>query len=185
MTNNKKDLTKCLAKTKVSPEIKKDIFWRVYLWGDVESLCANTEEKLDPDLYACHCSMIYWESAEGEVYHTPCMGEIHFISDKWDEEIVSHECTHAAFQVQRTHLLNLEDFEDEEKICWVQGSLCKQIYQWLWSVDCPKIETEEQNERALKRIENLWGSEPGITKSDQLDALIKRVSTFEEKHYPI
>jgi HTH-type transcriptional regulator / antitoxin HigA len=47
------------------------------------------------------------------------------------------------------------------------------------------IRNEKLYEEALKRIEALWGSEPGTPEGDELDILITLVEAYEDKHYPM
>jgi HTH-type transcriptional regulator/antitoxin HigA len=47
------------------------------------------------------------------------------------------------------------------------------------------IRNEKLYEDALKRIESLWGSEPGTPEGDELDILITLVEAYEDKHYPM
>jgi len=72
----------------------------------------------------------------GGSYCPPMMGDLHFVSDKWDEEVVSHEATHAMCQYQRTHgLYDTSDINVEESLCYFQGDLNKKVYRWLWKHD--------------------------------------------------
>ena len=69
------------------------------------------------------------------------IGEIHFIKDRWDEEIVAHELAHAQFQYIRKQV---EDFvrplyqfytewmEWEEELCYPFGQWHKWTWRWLW-----------------------------------------------------
>ena len=47
------------------------------------------------------------------------------------------------------------------------------------------IKTAEDNQAALKRIEQLWKAEPNTPEGDELDVLATLVQAFEEQHYPI
>lgn len=48
-----------------------------------------------------------------------------------------------------------------------------------------RINTEEENQEALERIEQLWGSEPNTPEGKELDKLIKLVEEFEDWYYPV
>jgi HTH-type transcriptional regulator/antitoxin HigA len=47
------------------------------------------------------------------------------------------------------------------------------------------IKNEETYNKALARIEELWGAEPDTPNGDELDILLVLVEAYEEKHYPI
>ena len=47
------------------------------------------------------------------------------------------------------------------------------------------IKTEEDYESTLKRIEEIFDSEPNTPEFDELDILTTLVEKYEEKHYPI
>jgi HTH-type transcriptional regulator/antitoxin HigA len=47
------------------------------------------------------------------------------------------------------------------------------------------IKDEETYNKALARVEELWGAEPDTPDSDELDILLVLVEAYEEKHYPI
>ncbi len=48
-----------------------------------------------------------------------------------------------------------------------------------------RIKTEEEYERALKRIEELMDAEAGTPEEDELVRLTDIVEAYEEEHYPI
>jgi HTH-type transcriptional regulator/antitoxin HigA len=47
------------------------------------------------------------------------------------------------------------------------------------------IKTEEDYNKAIKRIEQLWGAKKDTPKGDELDLLSTLVEAYEIKHYPI
>ncbi len=47
------------------------------------------------------------------------------------------------------------------------------------------IVDEQSHRRALRRIEELWGVEPGSPELQELDALATLVDAYERKHFPI
>jgi HTH-type transcriptional regulator/antitoxin HigA len=47
------------------------------------------------------------------------------------------------------------------------------------------IRDEKSHNKALKRIESLWGSEIGTPEGDELEVLMVLVETYEDKHYPM
>ena len=47
------------------------------------------------------------------------------------------------------------------------------------------VNTEEEYDAALERIEDLWGAEIGTPEGDELDVLLVLVRVYEEAHYPV
>ena len=47
------------------------------------------------------------------------------------------------------------------------------------------IKNERELDRALKRIDELWGAKPGTAKGDELDVLMLLVEKYEEEHFAI
>ena len=47
------------------------------------------------------------------------------------------------------------------------------------------IRSDLDLERALERIEELWGAKPGTVKGDELDVLMLLVKRYEEERFPI
>lgn len=47
------------------------------------------------------------------------------------------------------------------------------------------VKTEEAYERALGRIEELWGAEPGTVDGDELDIWLALVDAYEEENHPV
>jgi HTH-type transcriptional regulator/antitoxin HigA len=47
------------------------------------------------------------------------------------------------------------------------------------------IKSETDYERALRRIEKLWGAPQGTAKGDELEVLATLVEAYEREHYPI
>ncbi len=47
------------------------------------------------------------------------------------------------------------------------------------------IKDEETYNKALARVEELWGAEPDTPDGDELDILLVLVEAYEEKHHPI
>lgn len=48
-----------------------------------------------------------------------------------------------------------------------------------------RIKTKKDYDRALKRIEELWGAKENTPAGDEFEVLITLVEAYEEKHYPI
>jgi len=47
------------------------------------------------------------------------------------------------------------------------------------------IKTEEDYEAACKRIDEIFGAEPGSKEENELDVLATAVDAYEEEHFPI
>jgi HTH-type transcriptional regulator/antitoxin HigA len=47
------------------------------------------------------------------------------------------------------------------------------------------IKTKKDYNRALKRIEELWGAKENTPAGDEFEVLFTLVEAYEEKHYPI
>jgi HTH-type transcriptional regulator/antitoxin HigA len=47
------------------------------------------------------------------------------------------------------------------------------------------IRTEKEYEKALKRLDEIFDSEPGTKEGDELEVLALIIEDYEEKHYPI
>lgn len=47
------------------------------------------------------------------------------------------------------------------------------------------IRNDSELNRALKRIDELWGAKPGTPKGDELDVLMLLVEKYEEEHFAI
>ena len=47
------------------------------------------------------------------------------------------------------------------------------------------IKNDRELNRALQRIEELWGTKPGTPKSDELEVLMLLVEKYEEEHFAI
>jgi len=52
-------------------------------------------------------------------------------------------------------------------------------------MDIQPIETEQENDAALRRIDKLWDAEPGTCEGKELEVLVQRVVAFEDKEYPM
>lgn len=87
--------------------------------------------------------------------HEPCchIGEIHFIKDRWDENIVTHELVHAQFQyirkvvedfVRPLYQFYTEWIEWEEILCYEFGRWFDFVWRWLWKTN-PNPRWERHN----------------------------------------
>jgi HTH-type transcriptional regulator/antitoxin HigA len=55
----------------------------------------------------------------------------------------------------------------------------------MTTVTVPVIRTEEDLDRVLERIYELWGSPPGTPDGDELETLIVLAQAFEQEHFPM
>lgn len=77
----------------------------------------------------------------GELLPSPKMGEIHFIAGQWDTEVVAHELQHAILHRLRVlcpsyrAILERDEIEEEEEVCYEFGRWFSNLYRWLWDID--------------------------------------------------
>jgi HTH-type transcriptional regulator/antitoxin HigA len=48
-----------------------------------------------------------------------------------------------------------------------------------------EIKTKKDYEKALKRLEVIWGAKEGTTEDEELDLLADLIDKYEEEHFPI
>jgi len=135
-----KDESNLIAKRKLMAG--KKYYFHVFLWADQESFDANTLDNSPKQSSGCvnlAPSIIeVSESGEREIIR-PKLGEVHFIQDKWDLEIVAHELCHAL--IQRIRMISPsavqiveQEGNAEEDICYEFGRWIDQIYRLLWEI---------------------------------------------------
>jgi hypothetical protein len=134
-----KDESKTVGKWKL--KAGKKHYFHVFLWEDPESFAQNTT---DTDKKTGGCvnlvpSIIEIEGDSKKEIVRPKLGEVHFIKDRWDMEIVAHELCHALIHRIRmirpdaTQVVEQEG-DSEETICYEFGKWVDQIYRVLWEV---------------------------------------------------
>ena len=107
-----------------------------------------------------------------ESRYAPKLGEIHFYAGGWGEEVVSHECTHAAItaanafgvspvsafscdgslseRFKTTQIYRESDesavasLSDEELFCYCLGDIFRKTYRWLRKNDEKKVLDEKE-----------------------------------------
>jgi antitoxin component HigA of HigAB toxin-antitoxin module len=52
-------------------------------------------------------------------------------------------------------------------------------------VEVKPIRSDSDYERALRRVEALWGSPAGSPQGDELEVLVTLIEAYEREHYPI
>jgi len=138
-----KDETKLIAKWKLLSA--KPYYFHVFLWEDQESFEKNslTGEFKSKD-YAGSTNLapfiIQVTSQGNQIIVKLKLGEVHFIKDKWDMEIVAHELTHVLIHRMRVLKPLAKDIidqieEGEEIICYEFGSWVDQVYRLLWEIN--------------------------------------------------
>ena len=119
------------------------VHWKVFLWPDRETFHAKMTDGVGAD--GLHHPHAYYSSGWPFFRkYTPLkvIGSIHFVRDKWDLEVVSHECLHAvSHYVRATGAEPLGhrpgEMEKEEALCYPFGRLVDEIYRKLWELDTP------------------------------------------------
>lgn len=135
-----KDETKLIVKWKL--KTGKSYYFHVFLWEDQDSFDANTCDNKPNEAAACvnlapTVIEVFAKEENDKIIIRPKLGEIHFIKDKWNMEVVAHELCHAF--IHRIRQLNnkgqdvIEQIENvEESVCYEFGQWAHTIYNLLW-----------------------------------------------------
>lgn len=137
-----KDESKCLAKWKM--KAGKRHYFHVFLWESKQAFDENTCDNEPGEALGC-CNNapsiieIGSDGSEREIIR-PKLGEVHFIKDTWNMEIVAHELFHAIIQQIRMIGPKADDIveqigDSEEDICYTFGRWMHEIYSLLWEVN--------------------------------------------------
>lgn len=161
-----KDESKLVAKWKL--KAGKKHYYHVFLWKTEKDFYKNTEDTETHGSCACvNFSPTIVEMYKDKNTNTtepkkkvaykektiirPKLGEIHFIKDKWNLEIVAHELCHAI--MHRIRQLNdngqeimEQEEEKEEEICYEFGAWMEVLYRELWEIN-PPFEYKKTNQR--------------------------------------
>jgi len=132
-----KDRKKLVADCRVICTQARPHYFDIYLWEDQESFLKNT---IDMDEYTqgcCELASVLLDPESGFSIPPRKLGEVHFIKDKWDEEVVAHELCHALLHRLRELCPSIrsvmkQEKNYEEEICYEFGMWNKQVYRWLW-----------------------------------------------------
>lgn len=140
---HQKDMSRCIAWGDIYINYFPGHYYRVFLWKDQAAMLDNTTldgEERDEACggIACHAPYIGCIGNDGRSMNRAPkrLGEIHFIRDSWNMEVVAHECFHASNNVCK--ILNIDPQDDivlEERAAYIQGELVDEIYGWLWKMD--------------------------------------------------
>jgi len=150
--NESKDLAHVVAQTTLHVT-NTDHYFEVFLWNDIKAMqneACNASEKVTIAVvnHAPTEITIFEDGVEREDISNK-LGEVHFIKDEWDFEVLSHELLHALWQRLRHCDVNADDvvwqksngsdsFEDsslEEIICYEFGRWVQQVAEFLWNND--------------------------------------------------
>jgi len=136
---HRKDESNLIAKWKL--KAGKKHYFHVFLWADQQSFDENTLGNKPGQSRGCvnlAPSIISFKNEVEREIIRPKLGEVHFIKDKWDLEVVAHELCHAL--IQRIRMINPsakqivnQDEDNEEDICYEFGAWVDEIYHLLWS----------------------------------------------------
>lgn len=141
----KKDKRELLIQLKT--RVGKKHYFHTYLWRSREAMLfnvnGNSEE--EPHLCACFCptDIVFSVGREWDVYiiDRPKIGEVHFVKDLWNLEVVVHELCHVLMHrfktmAQPNLVLTFGMMNPlEESICYDFGIWVDKIYRALWEVN--------------------------------------------------
>lgn len=141
-----KDMSQCVAWNDFYTDYFPGHYYRVCLWKDRRAMLDNTlhndEEGSDEDCggITCHAPYTARIGNDGRSMNRAPkrLGEIHFIQDDWNLEVVAHECFHASNHICK--ILNINPQTEilfEERAAYIHGELVDEVYGWLWRTDPP------------------------------------------------
>lgn len=144
-----KDESNLIAKWKLKSTGK--FYFHVFLWADQESFDKNTNGNKPYMSAGCvnlAPTIIEITKNSEREFVRPKLGEIHFIKNKWNIEIVAHELCHAL--IHRIRMIKPtvkqiieQEGDSEEMICYEFGEWVNAIYNLLWN--------ENPNKKWIKR----------------------------------
>ncbi len=131
-----KDFTNLIASCRMWANGRKH-YWDVYLWKNKEAMLLNTKD-LTPECGGAHCPLpTLMDPESGELIPLPKAGEVHFINKDLSLEHVAHELSHAMIHRLKIlcpsykKIIEEDDMEAEEIICYEFGKWIYEIYIWL------------------------------------------------------
>lgn len=113
----------------------------LYLWETKEAMLQNLPAPSSDELGACCQNTWNLDGRTWEKSAPPLLSEVHFVKDRWDEEVVAHEICHALLHRIRTTGPPLEvvicqnPMAAEEEICYEMGRWVMATHRWLWSLN--------------------------------------------------
>lgn len=79
----------------VSFPIKNKYYWKIYYWKNTKSFLENTPfNSKEKDIMAAFISSSYKNNQPQSL-----LGELHFVKNKWNPQIVNHEVMHGIFRL--------------------------------------------------------------------------------------
>lgn len=131
----------------------KPYYFHVFLWDNQNSFDRNTMDNIPNRSSGCVNLSSYIIYPERKI--KPKLGEIHFIKDKWNMEIVAHELQHAL--IHRIRALEAPAFSEiidqcgssEEDICYEFGEWVNKVYSLLWEFNPGSVWTKTGETQAL------------------------------------
>ena len=138
-----KDESQLMGKWKISAGKKN--YFHVFLWPSQETFDQNTYDNKPGESSGCvnlapPYIEVYKDGTTSEEMIRPKLGEVHFIKDKWDMEVVAHELFHALMHRLRFVKPSAEDIMEqvgssEEDVAYEFGRWVDKIYRKLWEKD--------------------------------------------------
>jgi hypothetical protein len=114
-------------------------FWQIFLWNKEKDL-KRWSKKYSHDDYCEGTIGLHSPNSFGieeEIKPVP-LGYIHFVNNKWNTEVVTHELLHALFHYIKGCIKDFarrfywDDMDLEEYLCYSFGEWNDEIYRWLW-----------------------------------------------------
>jgi hypothetical protein len=139
-----KDESKLIAKWKIKSGNRH--YFHVFLWKNQKAFDENTLDNNPHTSLGCvnlaPTIMLFTNKGTKKIIR-PKLGEVHFIKDKWDLEVVAHELCHALIQRLRMIKPSAKSVveqtkNNEETICYEFGEWVDKIYRMLWKVNKSK-----------------------------------------------
>lgn len=118
-------------------------YYDVFYWSSQDAFIQNTYDN-DESVMACvnHAPVRILIDCDGKTIKEIIpkkLGEVHFVRDQWNMEVVAHEMLHVYLNVMR-EVRNVKDIieqngDSEEEACYEFGYATDLIYRRLWDDD--------------------------------------------------
>lgn len=139
----KRNESKVIARSKVLIDGLPNRYYSVFLWSDRAAMMAafpnDIQEHDNTDAFCCHGLIVFGQpNNQGPVRIRTArrVGEIHFLTGKWDMEVVAHECFHATMHICEIMAVEpMRHIEMQEIAAYLHGEMVDKIYRWLWQVE--------------------------------------------------
>ena len=140
-----KKIDNLIAQFKINIKSEK-YYFHMYLWENKESMMLNAPDDVkgsDSEAMAALATSIikiHSDGTESDEIIYPKLGEIHFIKDRWDMNIVAHELMHIMIHKIRMvgpefEKIIYQDENAEEETCYLFGDWVSEVYLKLWEVN--------------------------------------------------